>query len=201
MFTRYYIDRHYPGSKIKVVPTGVTGRNGVYWQYAVYNSLFLKPDYLDNYFPPPQTYHAETIDGVTVTAIVKDTARLDYKALEALKAAKHHLADSLYETYMRTTNDRNAALFAYLSIVKGSLGRNDEAIQLANNCLQYHFSTVLDYNAYCGLGIAYCNKREYQLSVANLQNAMRILPNETYAKDIMRQVEQVIQANGGMPAK
>lgn len=188
-----YIVRHYPGTKARVVPTGVTGRNSIYWTYAVYNSLFLKPDYLENYFPPAQTVFAETIDGLPTTVIVKDTARLDFKGLEALKIAQHQLADSFYEAHIRNTKDNNAALYAYMAVVKSSLNKNDEAIALANKCLQYHFSTVLDYNAYCGLGIAYANKREYQMSIMNLDQATRLMPKENYSKDILVQVNQIME--------
>jgi tetratricopeptide (TPR) repeat protein len=191
-FVEGYLDRNYHGSKIKVTATGCTARNSVMWTYAVFNTLFIKPDYLENYFPPAQTIHSEDIDGLPVTVIVKDTERLDYKAFDALKLAKHAYADSLYDTYIKRTKDNNPALFSYMSVAKSSLSKNDEAIALANKCLQYHFSTVLDYNAYCGLGIAYGNKGDFKQSISNLQAAQKLMPKETYANDILKQVYSVI---------
>lgn len=197
IFATYYLARNYPKAKLKVTSSGVTGRNSLFWTYAVFNSLFLKPDYLENYFPPASTIHSENIDGLPVTAIIKDTVRLDWKALEALKMAKHKLSDSLYDAYIKTTKDNNAALYGYISVAKASLNQNDEAIADAQKCMQYHFSTVLDYNCYCGLGIAYANKRQWDLSISNLQTGIRILPNEHYAKDILAQVLNIRKQETG----
>ena len=188
-----FIRTHYPGSKIKMVKSGLTGRNSLFWTYGVYSSLFIKPDYLENYFPPGPTIYSEKIDGIPITVILRDTARLDYKALSALKAAKHKLADSLYTAHIRLQHDDNPAILAYFSVVKGSINENDIAITYANKALQYHFSTVLDYNAYCGLGVAYANKGQYNLSVSNLKIAEKLLPEEHYSKDILAQVLQVMK--------
>ncbi len=197
-FVDYYLKKHCPGAKIKVISSGVTGRNELYWHYAIYNTLFVKPDYLENFFPPAQTVYAESIDGLPVTVVVKDTARLDYKALEALKVAKHQLADSLYAAYINTTKDHNPAIDAYISVAKGSLNDHDAAIEAANRALQYHFSNVLDYNAQCGLGIAYANKRQFRLSVNALKIAERLMPKEHYSKDILRQVYMVMEEEKAM---
>ena len=194
---KYYIARNYPKAKIKVVSSGITGRNSLYWQYAIFSTLFIKPDYLENFFPPPQTIHSETIDGLTITAVMRDTARLDWWALEALKHANHRLSDSLYTAHIKTTHDSNAALFGYISVAKASLNENTEAIADAEKCLQYHFSNVLDYNCYCGLGIAYANLHQFDLSISKLQTAEKVLPAEHYSKDILRQVYQIKAMSGG----
>ncbi|PQJ12412.1 hypothetical protein CJD36_001280 [Flavipsychrobacter stenotrophus] len=186
-FVKYYINRHYPKAKIKVVQSGYTMRNSNYWTYGVFNSLFVKPDYLENYFPPPYVY-SENIDDVPVTVILKDTARLDWKAALALKVAQHKAADSLYTAYIKTTKDDNVGLYAYMAVAKGSLNQNDEAIKLANKCLEYHLSPLLDYNSYCALGIAYANKAQWKVSIEQLNKAMSVMPKESAAKDIMRQV-------------
>ncbi len=188
LFTKNYIHKQYPGSKIRFISSGVTGRNSLTWTYAIYNSLFLKPEYLDNYFPPQPCIHTENIDDVPMTAVLKDTLRLDLKGLAALKLSNHKLADSCYTEYLRLTKDNNPANYAYISVAKGSLGQNDEAIDAANKCIQYNISNVLDYNAYCGLGIGYGNKGEFEKSINALKKAESLMPNEHYSKDILRQV-------------
>ena len=193
MFVTYYLQKHCPNPKLKVLSSGVTGRNELFWTYAVYSSLFVKPDYLENFFPPAQTIHTETVEGMPVTVVLKDLNRLDYKALDALKLAKHREADSLYTAYIATTKDHNPAIDAYISVAKGSTNQNDAAILAANRELQYHFSNVLDYNAYCGLGIAYANTRQYAKSIEALKTAEKLMPKEHYSKDILVQVYRVMQ--------
>lgn len=195
MFLEYYIPHKYPGAKIKVVASGYTMRNSNFWHYAIFNSLFLKPAYLENYFPPPHM-HSVKIDDIPVTTIIKDTTRLDWKAALALRDAKHAIADSLYKEYIRTTKDDNIGLYAYWSVAKGSLNQNDEAIKLANKALEYHLSPLIDYNAYCGLGIAYANKKQWQLSIDNLRKATSVMPKEIAAPDILKQVMAAKRASG-----
>ncbi len=204
IFVKYYLKTRLPNAKIKVISSGVTGRNALAWTYGIYSNFFVKPDYLENYFPPAQTVYSESIDGLPICAVLKDTVRLDYKALEALKLANHPLSDSLYTEYIRTTKDDNPALFAYISVAKASINQNDAAIAAANKALQYHFSNVLDYNAQCGLGIAYANKRKFDLSVNALRIAERLMPQEHYSKDILQQVFRVMQmekAAGAQPTQ
>lgn len=196
IFADYYIHRKYPKAKVKVVASGYTMRNSNFWSYAVFNSLFLKPDYLENYFPPPHI-HSIDIDGIPVTTVLKDTVRLDWKAAVALRNAQHHVADSLYQAYIKMSKDDNVGLYAYMSVAKGSLNQNEEAIRLANKALEYHLSPLIDYNAYCGLGIAYANKRQWQVSIDNLKKAMQVMPKENAAQDILRQVQMVRKATGG----
>ncbi len=186
-FAEYYLAHNYPKAKIKVVQSGFTMRNSNFWTYAVFNSLFLKPEYLENYFPPPHL-HAITIDHIPVTTILKDTVRLDWKANVALRNAQHALSDSLYKAYIKTTKDDNIGLYAYMAVAEGSMNMNDPAIVLANKALEYHLSPLIDYNAYCGLGIAYANKKQWQLSIDNLRRATAVMPKEIAAPDILRQV-------------
>jgi tetratricopeptide (TPR) repeat protein len=194
-FAEYYLAHNYPKAKIKVVQSGFTMRNSNFWTYAVFNSLFLKPEYLENYFPPPHL-HAITIDHIPVTTILKDTVRLDWKANVALRNAQHALSDSLYREYIKTTKDDNIGLYAYMAVAKGSMNLNDEAIVLANKALEYHLSPLIDYNAYCGLGIAYANKKQWQISIENLRKATAVMPKEIAAPDILRQVMAAKQMSG-----
>ena len=187
-FTQYYIKRHYPQAKIAVVPSGVSVRNCLNWNYAVYNSLFLKPDYLENYYPPPNVYFSENIDGMPVTIVLKDTIRLDIQATNALRASQSKLADSLFSAYIKTTKDDNPGLYGLISIAKASIMQNAEAIKLADKSLRYHLSPLVDYNCYCGLGIAYANTGKFAQSIDNLKRAQKLLPKETSANDLLRQV-------------
>lgn len=187
-FLEYYIPMRYPGAKVKVLISGVTSRSTANWRYAVFNTLFVKPSYLENYYPLPSTVHSIDIDGLPVTSILKDTVRLDQVALKTLQSGDFAKADSIFAVYVKTTGYNSPDLGAYMSIAKASVNHNDEAIALANKCLEYHFSAILDYNCYCGLGIAYGNKRDYKASVQALQTADKIMPGQRVAKEILQQV-------------
>ncbi len=192
----YYITVQYPeeAKRIKFVKVGCTSRNFEKWKYAVFNNFMLKPIYLENYFPPGTTIYSEKIDGLPVTVVLKDTVRLDLKAMDALSVGNFALADSLYNVYAATTKDYNAAIDAYMSLAKAYLKHNDDAIAAANRALRYNFSNELDYNALCAIGIAYINKREYDLSLQNLRDAKTLIPQNSLAKDIMLQLQNAANA-------
>lgn len=194
----YYIRKNYPKAKVRVIPSGITTRSMLYWQYAVFNTIFMKPDYLENFYPLANTVYDEKIDGMTVTSVLKDTARLDWKAALALKVAKHVQADSLFEEHIRITKDNNVGLYAYMAVAKGSINKNDECIRLANKCLEYHLSTLVDYNCYCALGIGHANKKEWKIAIDNLQKAKSIMPKETAAVEILNQVLAAQKMYGGL---
>ncbi len=187
-FLRYYIPKQYPGAKVKVVTSGVIGRNAFYWKYGLFNTLFMKPGYLEECYPLGSTIHTIDIEGMPVTSILKDTARLDYHAIHAIDLAKYALADSLFTAHISTTHDSNPGLASYMSLAKSSMGQNDSAIALSNKCLKYEFHGVLNYNAYCGMGIAYANKGDYKSSIEVLKKAEMELPNGPIHKNLLQQI-------------
>ena len=182
-FVTYYINKHYPSAKVKVCASGVTGRNSAMWHYAIFNTIFVKPEYLRHYYPLGGTIYAVTIDGLTVTSVLKDTERLDNLACVALRAANYQAADSLFQAHIAHTRDNNPALFGLISVAKAYLGQNEAAITDANKCLLYHISPAIDYNAYCGLGIAYANKGQFALSAENITRAGKLFPGDELAKE------------------
>ena len=187
-FTRYYISRHYPSAKIRVKSSGSGARNVVPWSYALFNSVFLRPDYLNHYFPPAHYICSEDIDGIPVTFALKDTLRLDLIATNALMAHNYRLADSLFMEHIRKTGDDHPGLYGSMSIAKSSISQNEQAIRYATNGLQYHISKLSDYNCHCGLGIAYANLGQYKMSIEEFKKAQRILPNETSATHLLNQL-------------
>ncbi len=199
----HYMAVRYPRAKVKVVKVGCTLRNYATWRYAVFNSFLLKPDYLENYFPPKTMIQSTDIEGMPVTVVLKDTARLDLKAFDALKNANNALADSLYSAYEATTKDGNAALDGYFSLTKALTGKNDEAIAAAYRALKYQFTTELDYNAQCALGIAFSNKGQFEESIAALNVAIATLPDQVYARNLLAQVENLAKGKpiGANPGK
>ncbi len=192
-FATYYIGRHYPSAKVKVIYAGIYSRNQQYWNYAVYNSLFIKSYYLENFFPPAQTIHSEKIDDLPVTAVIKDLARLDYKAIEAVQASNYKLADSLFTAHIATTKDHNPAIDPFIAVAKALINQNDEAISAANRALEYHFSNELDYSAQCALGDAYANKRQYSLSVKAFGEAASLMPGDGYSRQRVLEISRLMQ--------
>ena len=195
-FTNYYIQRHYPGSKIIVVPSGEAVRNSVNWKYAIFNSVFLKPEYLENYFPPGNYLMSENIDGIPVTFVMRDSVRLDILGTNALRAANYQLADSLFTAYVQTTNDCNPGLYPLIALAKASLLQNDVAINYASKSLQYHLAPIVDYYAYCALGVAYANKHEVDASIQCLSKARKLAPDDPTAAQILMQVYKLQQLMG-----
>ncbi len=190
----YYITVQYPeeAKKIKFVKVGCTSRNLMNWKYAVFKNFMLKPMYLETCYPPGTTVYAEKIDGLPITVVLKDTVRLDMKAMQALSAGNFAQADSLGQAYATTTKDYNPAMDAYMALAKAYLNKNDDAIAAANRALRYQFSDELNYNALCAMSIAYANKHEYELALQNLANADAIMPQNGMAKEIMQHVQGMI---------
>ncbi len=190
-----YLSTQYPeATKVKVVDVGCSSRNLINWHYAVFNSFLIKPDYLENYFPPKTMIHSENIDGLPVTAILKDTSRLDMLAMDALSQNHSQLADSLFTAFIAKTGDQNPAVDAYYAIAKAQKNDNDAAIVLANGALQYHLATLNDYWCYCGMGLAYTNKRQFQQGIEILQTAIDLMPGEQYARILLDQAQAQMNA-------
>ncbi len=186
-----YLKRHHPKLKLRATSTGFTGRHGLPWQYAIYNTLFIKPFILRSTYPPGGVIHTTSIDDKPVCVVIRDTARLDYKAIDALKRAEHKLGDSLFTAYVKYTGNQPQTILAYWAVAKASMNQVDEALVFADKAYNMHYNNILDYNALCAKGIAYGNKGEYDKSLELLREAKGLMPSEQMADDIYNQIMRV----------
>ncbi len=187
-FVRYYIKRHYPKAKVKTIPMGCLTRYGGKWSYAFFNNIFLRPEYLENFFPPCQTIYSYNIDEMPVNVVLKDTVRLDLKAQEALTQTKYQLADSLLGYYLNNVCPSNVGLYGTFALIKADLNQPQNAIQYAYKCLEIQVSPFSHYDAHCALGVAYGNQRLFDSAILHLNIAKQMFPKLPGADNILNQV-------------
>jgi len=183
-FLKYYISRNFPEAKIKIVYTGCRSRCEHFWNYGIYNSLFMEPNFLEDCFPPCLTIHSEDINGMPATVIIKDTLRYDYIGIQEAKNSIS-IADSFFTMYLKYC-DNNVGLYGIISYVKAALSHPDDAIFYGNKCLQY----TGDYYAFCGLGKAYEEKGMFDKSISYLKEAQKIKPYDMLFQNIFKSVHQ-----------
>ena len=199
-FTEYYLKKQYHWSKFKVISVGCMTRYRANWTYCIINTIFLRPEYLENYFPPCQAVHTENIDGLPVTAIIKDTERLDWAAQVAMNKEKYQQADSILTIYLQKSCPNNPSLYGVYSLIKADLNQYADAIKYGNLCLSYNISPYSYYDAHCGLGVAYANNKEFDSSLSHLSIAIKMFPDLPAAGNIIKLVNNYkhsLQATGG----
>ena len=138
----------------------------------MFNTLFLNPDFVNTGFPPGGTIHTEDIDGKAVTAVVKDTVRIDLQAIEAFQKADFKTADSLFAMYLNTVGN-NIGISGMISFTKAALNQFDDAIRYGNMSVEIDRR---DFYGYLGLGLAYSNNLEFEKAVKNLKIAKALRP-------------------------
>ncbi len=199
MFVKYYIKRHYPGAKVKVVLNDVPTRYGQPWSYSVFSKQFLTPEYLEKLYPPSQAIHLEKIDGLAECAVLKDTVRLDILARRAFEARDNALADSFLTVYFKQYSPDNVGLFGVWALIKAQLGKNEESLKYGSLGLQYNISPFSNYNALCGMGLAFANMKQYDKAVAQLNEAIKVLPENGMANNILSAVTRMRASGNGAP--
>lgn len=187
-FVKLYIAKNYPGTKVRVTNVGVLSRYGQNWTYGIFNTIFLRPEFLEDNWPLCMTTHAEYIDDLPVTILVKDTVRVDWLAQVAFAEGDYVKADSMIKYYLAKICPENKGLLGLLSLANGNMNKCDESIKYANECLRLNISAYANYDAYCGLGVAYGNLKKFDSSIAYLQEAKHIFPAFQSAPQILQQV-------------
>ncbi|NCX96633.1 MAG: tetratricopeptide repeat protein [Chitinophagia bacterium] len=187
-FVKGYIAKNYPGTRARVTNIGVLSRYGQKWTYGVFNTIFLRPEFLEKNFPLCNTVFAENIDGMPVTTLVKDTIREDWQAQEAFTRGEYNVTDSLLRHYLTYVCPANKGLLGLLALTQGNMNKCREGIALAEQCLAMNISPYANYDALCGLGVAYGNLQKFDSAIEKLQIARKIFPAYTSAPQILEQV-------------
>ncbi|MBC7555072.1 MAG: glycosyltransferase family 39 protein [Taibaiella sp.] len=199
MFIKYYLKRHYPTAKVKVVLSDLPTMYGQEWTYAIFSKEFLAPDYLEQFFPPTQTIHAEKIDNMPEVVVLKDVIRLDLQARNAFANKEYAKADSILTTYLKRDAPTNVGLYGVWALVKAYTLQNDEALRIGNLAMQYNISDFSNLNALCGMGIAFANKKEYDAAISKLQEAAALVRENPFAPGLLQQVIQLKKNAGVTP--
>jgi hypothetical protein len=190
-FTNYYVKNNYKEAKVRFVYAEEPNRFGEYWTYGIFHSLFLSPDYMEKFFPPCQSIHTEGIEGKPLIAVIKDTVRLDWAAKEAFQKNNFPLCDSLLTQYLQKDCPGNVGLYGVMALVKGYVNKNEESIKYGELSIKHNILEASNYNALCGMGVAYANMKRYDSSASKLNQAINLLPQNALAHNLMNALQNL----------
>lgn len=193
-FAYYYVKKRYPGAKVKVTSVGVRSNFAAYWDYAVFNVMFLTPDFLENSFPHPKTIHTIDIDELPVTAVIKDRNRYDFRGFMAFNQSDYKTADSFFQLYLKDINfmanpTRNVspvmAMAAYTRLVVA--GDVSTGYKLAETSVR---AQPQDFLSNLTMGMALLGNRDANGARTYLMRANQINPNDSYTIELLRRLGQ-----------
>lgn len=191
-FTHYFFKRYYPNLKIKVVNSGISGRNMIKWDYALLNNIFYRQPQLEEHcFPPAQTIHTIDIDGMPVVAIMHNPHRYNSLGLSAMAHNHFAKADSLFSLFLKETNYQPGTttdmggISGNIAFTKMTQRNFTEAEALAQNALTFQPN---DYPAYLVLGVVNLEKGNLQKAKQNLSIAIKINPKDMLARQYLAKI-------------
>jgi len=191
-FTHYFFKRCYPELKVKVVNSGIAGRNTIKWDYALLNNIFYRqPQIEEHCFPPAQTVHTIDIDGMPVVAIMHNPHHYNSLGLKAMARNRFAEADSLFSLFLKETNYQPGVttdmggISANIAYTKMTQRQFKEAEVLAQNSLTFKPNNYL---AYLTLGITDLAKGNRQQAKQNLLIAIKLNPKDVLARQYLAKI-------------
>jgi hypothetical protein len=192
-FTHYFFKRCYPNLKVKVVNSGISGRNMIKWDYALLNNIFYRqPQMEEHCFPPAQTIHTIDIDGMPVVAIMHNPRHYNSLGLKAMARNRFAEADSLFSLFLKETDYRPGmttdmgGISGNIAFTKMTQRKFSEAEALAQNTLTFSPNS---YPAYLVLGVVNLEKGNMQKAKQNLSIAIRINPKDVLARQYLARIK------------
>jgi len=192
-FTHYFFKRCYPNLKVKVVNSGISGRNMIKWDYALLNNIFYRqPQIEEHCFPPAQTVHTIDIDGMPVVAIMHNPHHYNSLGLKAMARNRFAEADSLFSLFLKETNYQPGVttdmggISANIAYTKMTQRQFKEAKALAQNALTFKPNNYL---AYLTLGITNLVKGNRQQAKQNLSIAIKLNPKDVLARQYLAKIK------------
>ncbi|HET8573680.1 MAG TPA: hypothetical protein VFL76_07400 [Edaphocola sp.] len=192
-FTHYFFKRCYPDLKVKVVNSGISGRNMIKWDYALLNNIFYRHPQLEEHcFPPAQTIHTIDIDGMPVVAVLHNAHHYNSLGLKAMAQNNFAVADSLFSLFLKETNYRPGVttdmggISGNIAFTRMTQRKFSEAEALAQNALIF---TPNNYPAYLVLGVVNFEKGDMQKAKQNLSIAIRINPKDVLARQYLARIK------------
>lgn len=103
------------------------------WDYAVFPLTGISPKQLTNKecFPPKETVHQITVDGVPIAIVLKRQDKSDYQAAQMLKAGRADSAEFLYNKALEV-NPNNETAIAALTNIYLNTGRLDKVQEMCD---------------------------------------------------------------------
>lgn len=112
-------------NKTKIFECGFLGFSPIYWDYAIFSSVFVPKDVIKFAYPPKNSIHIEDVDGVPISAVVKHENKDDFTGMTYLI---NNNIDSafIYLEKAYEYDPQNFRIFhsvAYCNAVKGNRGK------------------------------------------------------------------------------
>jgi hypothetical protein len=112
-------------NKTKIFECGFLGFSPIYWDYAIFSSVFVPKDVIKFAYPPKNSIHIEDVDGVPISAVVKHENKDDFTGMTYLI---NNNVDSafIYLEKAYEYDPQNFRIFhsvAYCNAIKGNRGK------------------------------------------------------------------------------
>lgn len=184
-FSNSYVKRKYPGLKLGFEMLGEKSGFGAKGTYTIYSNIFLEPQYVENCFPNPLTYHTINIGNRVAAYITKDTLKYLFKGYTAFQTSNYALADSFFDKYINQIKvDLNHPMnvppfFAMIAFAKLAMNKKETSYKIIEQCLKAYPN---DYITNLTAGILFFDIKNYKLAKQYLMIARDAKPAETAAQ-------------------
>lgn len=187
-FLCHYLKKNYPGVPVRVASISYRTRAQQEWRYAILNTLFISPQKLVRYYPPKGSIHEVTIDGLPITAIVRDTVRLDLQAVEAMNKGEYLKLDSLMTLYLASPiGQDNESVWSLAAMAKATTNDPAQGIAYAQKILQLDDG---DFLGNLAMGLSLMQVQRAPQSITYLERAEAISESDLGKLLLMKAYEQ-----------
>lgn len=132
--SQYYL-RNYK-SKAKVQYTRYYDKSGIDWDYATFYCSLISPHQIrEGYWPPVETVHEVSVDGVPLGATVKRVSKEDLLGFEALERNDPQAAVNYFISYLEK-NPYSEEVWGALAQIQMQSGQHEEALMAAEESLK-----------------------------------------------------------------
>ena len=172
---------------VKVVYVKYRQRYDQIWDYGLFVNRFMDASYLQKKsFPPTNTIHTVTANGVPLLAILRDTTQYSSRGMAAIKTQNWLEAITFLEKAIQEDPKNEVALsgVANAFLVTGQLDKVKENI---DKCLEIDPDNT---NAWNYLGMYYLNKKDLDKSADAFKKAIAISQNNSIAYYYLAIIEQ-----------
>lgn len=111
-------------------------RSDYNWDYAIIANSYIPPCQLKNKtWPPANTIHTITADGIPICAVIKRVTKDDLKGLRALKKGDNIKSALLLQKAVEEDPQNEWIYYKFAKSLAG-LNRNEESVQMFEKCLE-----------------------------------------------------------------
>ena len=172
---------------VKVVYVKYRQRYDQMWDYGLFVNRFMDASYLQKKsFPPANTIHSVTANGVPLLAIMKDTTQYSSKGIAAIKAQNWPEAINMLEKAAKE-DPKNEVALAGLANAYLVTGQLEKVKQNVEKCLEIDPDNT---NAWNYLGMYHMNKKELDKATDAINKAISISQNNSIGFYYLAVIEQ-----------